>query len=87
MRNCASEVWSFGPSRNDARPPGLGHFPGGTIKIFQLIAGPGRPWKKRCVVTVRRSALAPFAAIQASQTGSRPSVVSQTPMKPSRLAS
>jgi len=28
-----------------------------------------------------------FAAIQASQTGSRPSEVSQMPMKPSRFAS
>jgi hypothetical protein len=44
--------------------------------------------KKRCVVMARRSALAPLAAIQASQIGSRPSSeVSQMPMKPSRLAS
>ena len=33
------------------------------------------------------SASLPFSLIQASQTGSRPSVVSQMPMNPSRLAS
>ena len=55
--------------------------------MFQLIAGPGRPWKKRCVVMVRRSALAAFASIHAVQALNRQSVVSQMPIKPNRLAS
>ncbi len=63
------------------------HFAGGTIKTFHVIAGPGWPWKKRCVVIVSCSKSLPFSFIQASQTGNRPSVVSQTPMKPSRFAS
>ena len=63
------------------------YFAGGTINTFHVIDGPGCPWKKRCVVIASCSKSLPFCFIQASQTGSRPSVESQTPMNPRRFAS
>ena len=47
------------------------YFAGGTINTFQVIDGPGCPWKKRCVVIESRSALTAFSFIHASQTASR----------------
>src|ERR1700760_2305065 len=73
-----------GASRND---DAAGYFPGGAMKTFHAIDGPGWPWKKRCVVITTCSASGALSFIHCSQIGRRPSVVSQTPMKPRRLAS
>ena len=60
---------------------------GGTMKMFQAVAGPGYPQKKRRVVSTMRSAWVAWAFIHASHFSSYQSPVSQMPMKPDRLAS
>ena len=50
--------------------------------MFQLIDGPALPWVKRRVVITMRSAFGATSDTHFSNAGRRPSVGSNTPMKP-----
>ena len=55
--------------------------------MFHVIAGPGLPWVKRRVVITMRSAFGAISDTHFSNAGRRPSVGSNTPMKPYFLTS